>query len=130
MNMLKLEVSNPYIMTPGRTRIEVDRLDRLKLTGLFLDALRDEIKKMEDKPEYKLFLFICAMKKLGIKEGTVIFDEENNVYKLFEIGKLVIYINPYKNEISVNNMNIIKSDAEIYKKYKQMIEVYEKVFGE
>ena len=85
---------------------------------------------MEDKPEYKLFLFICAMKKLDIKEGTVIFDEENNVYKLFEIGKLVIYINPYKNEISVNNMNIIKSDAEIYKKYKQMIEVYEKVFGE
>ena len=70
------------------------------------------------------------MKKLDIKEGTVIFDEENNVYKLFEIGKLVIYINPYKNEISVNNMNIIKSDAEIYKKYKQMIEVYEKVFGE
>lgn len=130
INMLKLEVSNPYIMTPGRNRIEVERLDRLKLTGLFLDALRDEIKKMEDKPEYKLFLFICAMKKIGIKEGSVIFDDDNNVYKLFEIGKLVIYINPFKNEISVSNTSIIKSDVEIYNKYKQMIEVYEKVFGE
>lgn len=128
IDMLNLKVSNPYIMTSGRNREDVNDLKRLRLTGLFLEALKDEIRKMEDKPEYKLFLFICAMNKIGVTEGKVIYDDENNVYKLFEISKLIIYINPYNHEISVNNTEIIKSDAEIFKAYKKIIEIFERVF--
>ncbi|WP_097006553.1 hypothetical protein [Lacrimispora amygdalina] len=129
INMIDLSVSKPYVMTSGRKKIEVNNLKKLKLTGLFIDALKEEIIKMLDKPEYKLYLFIHEINKIGLKEGKIICDDDS-IFKLFEIGKLIIYFDPYKNEISVSNAEIIKSDPEIYKKYKKVIEIYERFFHE
>lgn len=43
INMLNLEASRPYVMTPGRNRAEVGNMKRLKLTEFFLNSLKDEI---------------------------------------------------------------------------------------
>lgn len=126
--MLNLEASRPYVMTPGRNRAEVGNMKRLKLTEFFLNSLKDEIKKMEGTPEYRMFLLICAMNKMGFKEGEVTHDEENHVYQLFEFGNLILYVNPYDSEVSVNSMEAIREDEEAGKRYKQFMKVFERVF--
>lgn len=75
-----------------------------------------------------MFLLICAMNKMGFKEGEVTHDEENHVYQLFEFGNLILYVNPYDSEVSVNSMEAIREDEEAGKRYKQFMKVFERVF--
>jgi hypothetical protein len=130
IDMLGLNVSKPYVMTSARKIVIIEDLKRLKLTKLFMTELEKEIKKMKDTPEYKAFLFIREMKKLGIEEGKVLVDEDKNVYKSFPLdnGRVIIYINPYLEEISASNTQLIKEDPAIYKAYEQIMEAYNRIF--
>jgi len=130
IDMLGLQVSKPYVVTVSRKIIILDDLNKLRLTQLFIAELEKEIKKMEDTPEYKMFLFIRRMKQIGIEEGKIIVDDNMNVFKTFNLmgGKVVIYINPYDEDIRAGNVKLIESGSEDDNLYKQLIEAYSELF--
>ena len=130
IDLYNLMISNPYTMTSGRKKTELEDLTYYPLTQAFISTLQTEIEKMKNSPEYKLYKFTKDVENLGLIEGKVLYDSNNNVYKTFSFKdtQYSIWVDPYEVEIGTNQIEEIRKDYELSGLLDKACDIFDLIF--
>ena len=91
----------------------------------------EELKKLQGKPEYQAFLFTQEAEAAGLKEAGIVEEDDGiDLYESYRYDPtgLIVYLNPYKKELAVNDPDLIQKDPETEKIYEKVDEIFESIF--
>jgi len=119
-------------MSIGRKKIEFKDLSYLPLTISFIETLKKELEKIKDRPEYKTYKFTKDLINQKFIEGSVSYDDENNIYKTFIFPDKIhtLWVDPYNKIIGANLLDEIKSSPKMSRMLEKACNSFDYYFSD